>query len=349
MKKESIRILVPLFIVLVAAAVLLIYYIGRSKESPSLHVTGIIDGIEVNLAPKVAGRISSVCCNEGETVKEGQVVITLESEDIKASVEQAVAGVERARADIKTGEASVENSRANIVSADGDMKSAAADVEKARAQAEESRREAERAKELYDKDFISRESRDQSVTTYEANVASYDSSKEKLNAARAKKDAAVTQLSAAVSQLNSSRALLKSAEANVAFYRSKLDDTIIKTPVTGTVIFKALEKGETVSPGVTILTVVDLNSLYARVDIDETKIGRVVLNGPASVTVDGLPGRVFKGRISEIGRYGEFATQRDVVRGREDIKTFRVKVRIDDTAGILKPGMTVEVEIPGRT
>jgi HlyD family secretion protein len=72
----------------------------------------------------------------------------------------------------------------------------------------------------------------------------------------------------------------------------------------------------------------------------------VVLDGRASVTAEGLPGRVFKGKISEIGRYAEFATQRDVVRGREDIKTFRVKVRVEDPDGLLKPGMTVEVAIP---
>ena len=349
MKKRSIRIIIPLFVVLTAAVILSVYFFSGNKKAAVIRVTGIIDGIEVNLAPKVAGRISSECCNEGETVKEGQVVITLESEDIKASVEQALAGVERARADIKTAGASIESSRANILGAEGDMKSAAADVEKARAQMEESRREAERAKQLYDKNFISRESRDQTVTAYEANSASYDSSKEKLGAAKARKDAAVTQLGVAVGQLDSSKAALKEAEANLAFYRSKLEDTIIRTPVSGIVIFKALEKGETVSPGVTVLTVVDLNSLYARVDIDETKIGGVVLNGPASVTVDGAPGKVFKGRVSEIGRYAEFATQRDVVRGREDIKTFRVKVKVDDTSGILKPGMTVEVEIPGKT
>ncbi len=342
------RVIVPLIVILAAGAVFFIYYTSRSKEAPAIHVTGIIDGIEVNLSPKVAGRISTICCNEGDAVKEGQVVITLDSEDIKASVEQAAAGVERAKADIRAAEASIENSKANIFSADADMKSAAADVERARAQMEESKREAERANELYKKDFISRESRDQAVSTYEVNAASYDSSKEKLNSVRSKKDAAISQLNSSVSQLNSSKAVLKEAQAALAFNRSKLDDTIIKTPVTGTVIFKALEKGETVSPGITILTVVDLNSLYARVDIDETKIGRVVLNGPASVTVDGLPGRTFKGTISEIGRYAEFATQRDVVRGREDIKTFRVKVRVEDPDGLLKPGMTVEVEIPKK-
>jgi multidrug resistance efflux pump len=223
---------------------------------------------------------------------------------------------------------------------------AAVEVEKAHIQVEQSKKEAERRKELYDKNLIARESFDQMVAVYDGNVAAYESLKEKINAARSKKDAAVGQLNAAVAQLNSSKAVLKESEANIAFYRSKLKDMTITTPATGTVIFKAFEKGETVSPGVTILTVVDLNSLYARIDVDETKIGGVVLNGQALVTVEGVPGRVFKGKVSEIGRYAEFATQRDVVRGREDIKTFRVKVRVDDPSGILKPGMTVDVEIP---
>jgi HlyD family secretion protein len=123
---------------------------------------------------------------------------------------------------------------------------------------------------------------------------------------------------------------------------------MIKTPVSGTVIFKALEKGETVSPGVTILTIVDMGSLYIRVDIEETLIGSVALDSESFVRAEGIPDKVFKGRVSEIGRYAEFATQRDVTRGRQDIKTFRVKIKVTDTGGLLKPGMTVEVEIPKK-
>jgi HlyD family secretion protein len=73
-----------------------------------------------------------------------------------------------------------------------------------------------------------------------------------------------------------------------------------------------------------------------------------VLGNDASVTVESRPGKVFRGRVSEIGRYAEFATQRDVTRGRQDIKTFRVKIKVDDKEGILKPGMTVSVEIPKK-
>lgn len=344
--KRVIALIVVFFAVVLAIGVSLLF---RNRKPPVFHVTGIIDGVEVNLSSKVAGKISRISCNEGDKVEAGQVVITLESDDIKASVEQAIAGVERAKAGVKVAEASIENGRANVLAAESDVKSAAADLEKAGARMEESRRQADRRDDLYKKDLIAKESRDQMVTEYAVNAAAYDSSKEKLNAARSRKEVAASQLNAAISQWNSSKAMRKEAEANRAFFRSKLDDTSIVTPITGTVIFKALESGEMVSPGAAVLTIVDLNRLYARVDIEETKIGGVVLNGKAFVRVEGVPGKTFEGRTSEIGRNGEFATQRDVVRGREDIKTFRVKVRVDDPTGTLKPGMTVDVEIPGKT
>lgn len=347
--KQRPRWVVPLIVFLLALLLAGgVSFLFRNGKPPDLRVSGIIDGVEVNLSSKISGRISRIACNEGDKVQAGQVVITLESDDSKASLEQAVAGVERAKADIRVAEASIGNARANLLAAEAEVKGAAADLEKAVVQMDEAKRQADRREELFRKNLIAKESRDQSVTEYAVSAATYDASKEKLNAARSRKVAAAGQLDAAVSQWNSSKAVRKEAEANRAFFRSKLDDTSIATPVAGTVIFKALETGEMVSPGVTILTIVDLENLYARVDVDETKIGRVVLNGKAFVRVGGVPGKTFEGRISEIGRYGEFATQRDVVRGREDIKTFRIKVRVDDPSGVLKPGMTVDVEFPGK-
>ena len=59
----------------------------------------------------------------------------------------------------------------------------------------------------------------------------------------------------------------------------------------------------------------------------------MTIGSEAPVTVEAMPGRVFKGKVYEIGRYGEFATQRDVTRGRQDIKTFRVKIKVEDKRG----------------
>jgi HlyD family secretion protein len=210
------------------------------------------------------------------------------------------------------------------------------------------KKEMDRANTLYKQEFISKDSVDIVVTQYNASVADYESSKSILASAYSKRDAASAQLRTAESQLKSAEADLKQSEANLAYNLARLDYATITSPISGTVLLKALEKGEAVSPGMTVLTIVDMKDLYARVDIDETLIDNVVLNSEASISPGGTPKRIFRGRVAEIGRYGEFATQKEVTRGRQDIKTFRVKIRFGNTGGVLKPGMTVEVEIPKK-
>lgn len=344
MKKKAIIV----FVILAIAGVSFFLYSQRGKSDGAIRTSGIVEGIEVNLASKVQGRISEICCNEGDSVKQGQAAVRLESSDLEASLEQAAAGVERARADIRNTEAGIENAKANVRNTEAGIKGAEADLEKARVEAEEAKRDRDRAAELFKKDFVSKSSYDQAVAAYDSAVAAQRASASKLNAASAGRNAAAAQVEASFSQLNSSKARLKEAEAGLAFSRSKLGDTTIYSPVSGTIVYKALEKGETVNPGSVILTIVELDNLYVRADIEETLVSTVVLGSDASVTVESMPGKVFRGRVSEIGRYAEFATQRDVTRGRQDIKTFRVKIKVDDKEGILKPGMTVSVEIPKK-
>ncbi|MBI4688007.1 MAG: HlyD family secretion protein [Nitrospirae bacterium] len=333
---------------LIAAILFYVFYYGKDKKDDAIRTTGIIEGVEVNLAPKVSGRISKICCNEGDMVRDGQPVIKLESDDLTAAVRQAAAGVERAKADIKVSEAAIESARAHVNNAGAEIKKADAEIENARARMEETKRRLERLSALYKDGLISLESYDAAKTNYDASVATYNSSKAGLEAAYSGRDAATAELNTYISQLASVKARLKEAEANFSVQRARLSDTTIVTPISGVVTFKALEKGETVSPGVTIMTIVDMDNLYVRADIEETLIGNVAINSPVTVRAEGVPDKEFKGIVSEIGRYADFATQRDVQRGRQDIKTFRVRIRLDDTGGLLKPGMTVDVEIPRK-
>jgi len=262
----------------IGAALLLIagvayYAINGSKQADtSVRTSGIIEGPEVNLAPKAAGRISEICCNEGDHVQKNQVVIRLESDDLAAAVEQSKAGVEQALANIGVAESSIRYARANIETAESEIKAVQADSEKAKAQMDDSDSKLARAQALFQKNFISQEALDTSATAHTALVADYSSQKSKLIEARFKKDAVVAQLSTTNNQLQLARSNLKQSQATLAYNLAKLADMVIESPISGTVVFKALEKGETVSPGVTILTVVDLASLYARVDVDETLV-----------------------------------------------------------------------------
>jgi multidrug resistance efflux pump len=342
------KIIISIAILALTVVIIAVVYTWTGKKAEVIHTTGIIEGIEVNLSPKISGRISEICCNEGDKIKSGQIAIRLESEDLEASVDQAKAGVDKANTDIKVCESAIESSKANIKSAEADIKTAESAVEKAKVQMELAKIEMDRSEELYKKNYVSKESLDLALTTHNAALADYASSKSQLTSVSARRDSAVAQLSTAESQLKSAMADLKQAEANLAYNKAKLADTVIKSPISGAVVFKSLEKGETVSPGVTILTIVDLADLYVRVDLDETMVDNIALDSEAIIRTVGTPPRTFKGKVYEIGRYAEFATQTDVTRGRQDIKTFRVKVRFDDTGGVLKPGMTVKVEIPKK-
>ncbi len=322
---------------------------GSKQADTSIRTSGIIEGPEVNLAPKSAGRISEICCNEGDSVQKDQVVIRLESDDLAAAVEQSKAGVESAGANISVAESSIRYAQANIESAEAEIRAAQADTEKAKVEMDDSDSKLARSQALFQQKFISQEALDTAATAHAALVADYASQKSKLAEAQYKKDASNAQLSAAKNQLQLARSELKQSQATLAYNNAKLADMAIATPISGTVVFKALEKGETVGPGVTVLTVVDLASLYARVDVDETLVDKIRVGGDATIRTEGTSGNQFKGKISEIGRYAEFATQKDVTSGRQDIKTFRVKIAFQDPSGRLKPGMTVNVEMAKRT
>ncbi|MFZ5761725.1 MAG: HlyD family secretion protein [Thermodesulfobacteriota bacterium] len=279
-------------LVLFGVVGLLGWHFFWQRGDTALHASGTVEGVEVEITSKVAGRIATICCREGEMVKAGDVVVQLASEDLVAAVEQAAA----------------------------EIASAEAELRRARAQEVEARRNRDRYTDLYRKSAV----------------------------AKATYDAVVTAYATAAATTGAAQARLAAVQANRRYAEAKWADTIIRSPLDGMVVFRALEEGETVTPGVTILTVVDQQRLFVRSDLDERLLGRIAVGDPATITAEGLPGQFFPGKVSEISRYGEFATQRDVVRGRQDLRTFKMRLALGEHGGRLSPGMTVEVSIPAR-
>ena len=152
----------------------------------------------------------------------------------------------------------------------------------------------------------------------------------------------------ATTKLGQSRAAVSSAKANVQYYQDQMTDTQILAPIDGVIVNKALEVGEWVTPGTPVLTVDDLSTIWARVDVEETDLGGLHVGEPAQIVMPGHPPTSYSGRVIAIGQEGEFATQRDVQRGRQDIRTFYVKVRVLQAGDALKPGMTAQVAFSRR-
>ncbi len=146
--------------------------------------------------------------------------------------------------------------------------------------------------------------------------------------------------------LDSNRGAVAAAQANVQYYADQLNDTVIRSPIAGTVVSKNLEVGEWVTPGTPVITIDDLSTVWARVNLEETDLGAIRIGSPAQVTLPTHPPLVFSGQVMAIGQEGQFATETDVRRGRQDIRTFYVKVRLLQSSGQVKPGMTAEVAFP---
>jgi RND family efflux transporter MFP subunit len=157
---------------------------------------------------------------------------------------------------------------------------------------------------------------------------------------------AVKERDDAMTAVQQDEADVLSAEANAKLYADQIVDTDIKSPVDGVIVSKALEVGEWVTPGVPVLTVDDLSTIWARVDVEETDLGSLYIGKSAQVVLPTNPPQVFTGRVMAIGQEGQFATERDVRRGRQDIRTFYVKVQVLQAEDQLKPGMTAEVTFP---
>jgi RND family efflux transporter MFP subunit len=147
----------------------------------------------------------------------------------------------------------------------------------------------------------------------------------------------------AATRVDKDKAAVQSAQANVKYFQDQLADTRIRSPISGVVVSKNLEEGEWANPGTPILTVDDLSTIWARVDLEETQLGFIHVGTPAQVRLATSPPTVVPGEVMAVGQEGQFATQTDVRRGRQDIRTFYVKVRLLQSGGIAKPGMTAEV------
>lgn len=332
-----------------AAAGIAVWVVSRTQSPSGIHTTGTVEGVEVNVAAMVPGTIVKEKCREGDTVEQGEVIIELESAELRSELQQAKASLHKAQADVDVQSALIDTATANAEAAEADIENAEAEIQRATADMEEKRTERDRTQALFDQGIASKSELDVAVTAFNSALATLRAAQATAASAKSRKNAATAQLTSARNQLKAAQAQAEVARANVAVAQAKLDYTVIHSPIDGTVVYKALEQGETANPGVTILTLVDMRSLYVRVDIDQTNVTQIALGHPAEIRVEGYPGRVFHGAVAEIGSYAEFATQRDVTRGRQDIKTFKVRIDLADAGGLLKPGMTVVVDIPPET
>ncbi|MGA8041775.1 MAG: efflux RND transporter periplasmic adaptor subunit [Terracidiphilus sp.] len=281
----------------------------------------------VNLGATAMGRITHLYVKEGDHVKQGQLVATVEN----VTQEAQVAGQEAAIAAGKT----------DIASYIAAEKTSEANVEHAQADLDQKKLDWVRAQGLYKAGIMAKQDYDAKKAAYDTDVASLAQ--------------AVAQVNQAKANTNSARGHLRTAEATLRANQNALDLTKAIAPFDGIVTNEPVREGETVVEGIqntegsTFMTIADMSVITAEVKVDETDIVNVRSGQSADVTVDAIPGKVFKGHVTLVGdqallRSTGQATSTSTT-GTEEAKDFKVVVTLDVPSTELRPGLSCTAKI----
>ena len=342
----AVKALKPVGAALVVAIAIAAYLFFLRDNSPQSYIetTGVMEATEAELAPRIAGRIEWLCCVEGDRVEAAAVALKLDARELQARLMEGKASALAAEEAVAQARIAAENAVVAKEAASSGKDAARAEEARALALEKDTSANFQRAEGLFDGGYLSKRDLDAARSAYESNLALLASAGARSRSAEANLRSAGFGIKAADAAVAAALARKEAAAAQVKVLSAQLADTEVLAPFSGVVSYKAFEAGEYVTPGAAVYTVYSPESMWARVDIEETRVQDVKLQGRALITPSG-GGRSFEGAVTEIGELGVFATQRDVTRGRSDIKTFRVKVRAVANEGTLKPGMTVGVRI----
>ena len=280
-----------------------------------------------NITAQGFGRITEILVKEGDHIKKGDKLLLQDNV-------QASADVQAQSAAINSGESGVQAAEASYKASQSDLSMQEANLEKAKL-------DYDRGQGLYKDGLIPKQDFDQRKTTYDAAVATVEASRARMIAQKA-------QLEQVRSQLAQGRAVLLHT-------KDVLSKTTYFSPIDGIVSYLPVRMGEYVVPGIQnatgsfLMTLSDMSVVTSEVKVDETDIVNVKIGQEADVTIDAVPGKVFKGKVTEIGsqavlRSSGLATTQTTTSNQE-AKDFKVVVTLENPPENLRPGLSTTAKI----
>ena len=327
------------------------YYWYTHRAPAEIVLTGIVTTHEVVVSPQIAGRIDQLMVNEGDTVTADQIVAVLAPDELReeqAFYTHTAAGagsqVQESEAALRLQERQMSD---QIAQAEAMLASAESQQSAAQAELENARINFERAQRMLKDGIGTQEQLDTTRTAHEvakSKIAALAKQIEAQKAAVQLARAAAEQVTIRRSQVLSTRQQQAAAAAQRAKADVRLAYTEMHAPISGVVDVRAARNGEYVTAGQPVITIVNPDDLWVRADVEETYIDRVKVGDTMRVRLPS--GEEREGTVFYRGVDASFATQRDVSRTKRDIKTFEIRIRLDNADRHLAVGMTAYVLLP---
>jgi HlyD family secretion protein len=297
----------------------------------SVMLQGETDAKQVSVAAKVSGRVDSLYVQEGDSVRRGEIVATLDGPEIRAKAAQAMAARDAARA---------VHDKALHGSREEDIRAALDNWLRALASATIAETTYARLDRLQREGVVPTQKRDEAE-------AALRTSREAAEVAKAQYDLAMA--GARSEDRAAALADLRRAEGAVAEAESYVSENVLRSAVDGQVLLKIMEQGELVSPGQPVITIVDLSDQWITLNLREDRLSGLRTGDTLLATIPAVDSVSRPFIIYYISPLGAFATWRATREaGGFDVRTFEVRARPVETLAGLRPGMSALVDWPPR-
>jgi multidrug efflux pump subunit AcrA (membrane-fusion protein) len=294
---------------------------GSDSGAVVLTATGyIVAHHKIEANSKVTGRVAWIGVEKGDKVAQGQVLVRLEDQEFRAQYEQARGAADSARAQLE---------QLQHGSRPEEIQQAENNLSEARATAANDKITLDRTKNLFAQGVVSQQALDDAAAKYEASLQRAHSLEQTVQ---------LSKLGPRSEEIARAKGAVAQAEGQAAYQKSQLDATVIRAPISGTILDRSVEKGELLtgqfaSAARPVFSLADLKDLQVELDIAQDDFARLGPKQKGEVTVDAFPDRKYEGQIAEISP--EANRQK---------ATVQVKVQILNPDDYLRPEMNSTVK-----
>ncbi len=296
---------------------------SSAGEQVILTATGyIIAAHKIEVASKVNGRVAWIGVDKGDKVKAGQVLVRLEDDEYRAQVVQQQGQLANLQAKLQE---ALNGSRPE------EVEKARADVNQSKADLNDSKASLERTRELVKEGVMAKQTLDDAQAKYDGDVAKVASLNRTLD---------LSVLGPRKEEVEQIRGQILQARGALDYAQTQLDNTIIRAPITGTILDRNVEKGEFITTGFVgdkgakgyIVTMADLNDLQVELDISQNDFPKLGPQQKGTITTDAYPDKKYAGFVEQVSPEADRAKA-----------TVQVKVKVEKPDGFLRPDMNATV------
>lgn len=297
------------------------------SKPDTLEVSGLIEAIEIEIRSQVQGEVKELFVQEGQFIKEGNLLCFIDDEKLSIKLNQIRAGLEGTQSKLRLFKKGTKKEL--IAMAKNQFEAAEKELELAK-------KNQQRMAELFKEGAVSENQKEQADLKLKFSLEQYESAEENYQLMlRGREKEEIEMVEAEIRNL----------KAQEQFLLIQIRDTKVISTVTGYLEIRHVEVGELVLPGTILFSLIDLNRTYVKAYVPEKYIGNIIIGSSVEVFCDSFPDKPFKGKVDYISDQAEFAPK-NIQTKEERLKlVFMIKSYLKNDKRYLKPGMPVDVII----